>query len=135
MARKKRSESREARRFGVILTVLLLGFASLSLWRQHDLRASLLAGAAGAALLLTFAAFPLWLRIFRLWMKLAEVLSWLMTRVLLSVFFYLVLTPTGLAMRLLGKAPMDLAWKDGRPTYWIDKPEVEYTVERYGKQY
>jgi hypothetical protein len=55
--------------------------------------------------------------------------------VLLGLFFYLVLTPVGLAMRLLGRAPLDLAWKDGRPTYWIDKPDAEYTVERYSKQY
>lgn len=135
MPRKKRSESTEARRFGVILTFLLLALAGFSFWRDHPVRAAIVASAAGAVLLCTFALFPLWLKAFRVWMKLAEVLSWVMTRVLLSIFFFLVLTPTGLVMRLFGKRPLDLTWKDGKPTYWIDKPEGEYTVERYEKQF
>ena len=98
-------------------------------------RAAIVASTAGAVLVCTSAFFPLWLKAFRVWMKFAEVLSWVMTRVLLSIFFFLVLTPTGLVMRLFGRAPLDLAWKDGRPTYWIDKPETEHTVERYEKQF
>ena len=35
----------------------------------------------------------------------ALVLSWVMTRVLLTVFYFLVMTPFGLVMRLLGKRP------------------------------
>jgi hypothetical protein len=135
MPRKKRSEAKEARRFGVILTFLLIGLAGFSFWREHTVRAAIVASAAAAVLLCTFALFPLWLKAFRVWMKFAEVLSWVMTRVLLSIFFFLILTPVGLVMRLLGKAPLDLAWKDGKPTYWIDKPEVEYTIERYEKQF
>jgi hypothetical protein len=135
MPRKKRSESTEARRFGVILTVVLLALAGFSFWRDHPVRAAIVASAAGAVVLCTFAIFPLWLKAFRLWMKLAELLSWVMTRVLLSLFFFLILTPVGLVMRLSGKRPLDLAWKDGKPTYWIDKPEGEYTVERYEKQF
>jgi len=42
---------------------------------------------------------------YRLWMKLAEVLAWINTRVLLGVVFYLVVTPIGLIMRLLGRDP------------------------------
>jgi hypothetical protein len=135
MPRKKRSETKEARRFGVILTFLLLALAGFSFWRDHTVRAALVASGAGAVLVCTFAFFPLWLEAFRWWMKFAEVLSWVMTRVLLSIFFFLVLTPIGLVMRLFGRAPLDLAWKDGKPTYWIDKPETEYTVERYEKQF
>jgi hypothetical protein len=58
-----------------------------------------------------------------------------MTRVVLAIFFYLVLTPVGSVMRLFGRAPLDLAWKDGKPTYWIDRPETENTLERYSKQF
>ena len=42
---------------------------------------------------------------YRLWMKLAEVLAWINTRILLGVVFYLVVTPIGLIMRLLGRGP------------------------------
>ena len=43
---------------------------------------------------------------YRLWMKLAEVLAWINTRILLGVVFYLVVTPIGMIMRLLGRDPM-----------------------------
>src|SRR5262245_12047033 len=43
---------------------------------------------------------------YRLWMKLAEVLAWINTRILLGVVFYLVVTPIGLIMRLRGRDPM-----------------------------
>jgi len=135
MARKKRSETREARKFGVILTILLLGLAGFSYWRDHPGRAIGVSAAAVLVTACTFVAFPLWLRFFRLWMKFAELLSWVMTRVILAIFFYLVLTPVGSVMRLFGRAPLDLDWKDGKPTYWIDREQPESTLERYSKQF
>jgi hypothetical protein len=78
-----------------------------------------------------FALIPVWLRLFRLWMKLADGLSWVTTRLILALFFYVVMTPYGLLSRWLREDPLDLAWKDGRPSYWIDVPEGERTPERY----
>jgi len=40
------------------------------------------------------------------WMKLAEVLAWINTRILLGVVFYGVVTPIGLVMRLFVRDPM-----------------------------
>ena len=135
MARKRRSEERESKRFGAILFVLLGVLSGLSLWRGHAGRAGILGGAAGLAGALAVFALPLWLRLFRLWMKLALGMSWVMTRVILAVFFFLVMTPFGLLMRLLGKDLLDLEWKDGKSTYWIDKESPEATPERYERQY
>lgn len=39
----------------------------------------------------------------KVWMKLAHVLAWINTRILLTVFFYLFLTPTAWIRRLMGK--------------------------------
>ena len=83
----------------------------------------------------TLIAFPLWLQAFRSWMKFAEALGWVMTRVLLTVFYYLFLTPIALLMRLFGKRPLDLAWRDGRASTWIDKTAPESTIERYQRQF
>ncbi len=135
MARKRYSEFREARRFGAIAAVILGAFGGWSLYRMHPVRGAVGLGAAVAVTACFLAAPAAWLRLFRLWMKLAEALSWVMTRVILSVFFYLVLAPVGIALRLLRKNPLDLAWKDGRPSYWVDKPEGDDSLERYGKMY
>ena len=133
---RKKSETKQARFFGLFLTILLAALSAFSLYKDHPVRAAVLGAGSGSVLALTFLARPLWLKLFRLWMKFAEALSWVMTRVVLSVFYFIVLTPVGLVMRLLGKAPLDLAWQDGKATYWIDKSETaEATLERYGKQF
>jgi hypothetical protein len=133
MAKQKRTEAQEAKRFAIILAVLLAAIGGWQLWRERPTVAFILWGIGAAALLLSLLFASLWLRLFRLWMKLAEGLSSVMTRVILSVFFYLILTPIGLFLRLFGKRPLDLSFKDGRATYWIDKPKGEYTLERYRK--
>lgn len=135
MARKGKSEKRQATQFAWILAALLAGIAGFAFWRNHTIRAVACSAAAISAISLSLVAPAIWLRFFRLWMKLAEGMSWVMTRVILSVFFYLILAPVGLVLRLTRKDLLNLAWKDGRTTYWIDKAEGEYSFERYEKQY
>ncbi len=42
----------------------------------------------------------------RWWWRLSHALGWINTRVLLSLFFFVVLTPIGLLFRLLGRDPL-----------------------------
>ena len=44
--------------------------------------------------------------VYRVWMRLGEVLAWINTRIILGVVFYGVVTPIGLVMRLTGRDPM-----------------------------
>jgi hypothetical protein len=132
---KKRTEAQEAKRFGLILAIGLGAIGGWMLYRGRELAPWICIGIGSFALVCSTILPGVWLRLFRLWMKLAEGLSFVMTRVILSVFFFLILTPLGLVMRLIGKRPLDLKYKDGKSTYWIDKPEGEYTLERYRRIY
>lgn len=135
MARRKKSEYRRALEFAVILAILGVAFAALSLLRHHGSRAAIFAGAGLGALALALVARPVWLAFFRVWMKLAEGMGWVMTRVILSLFYYVILTPFGWARRLSGNPTLDTAWRDGKSSYWIDKEPVEASIERYMKRY
>jgi hypothetical protein len=135
MPRKKRTEAEEARRFGLVVAAAAAAVAGWSAFRGHPVRALALGAVALAAAGLPLVASPLWVRLFRVWMRFAEALGRVSTRVLLSVFFYVVLTPAGILSRWLRDDPLDLAWKDGKPTYWKDKDPVPETMERYEKQY
>jgi hypothetical protein len=55
--------------------------------------------------------------IYRVWMGLAVVLNYFISRFILILLYYLVLTPTGLVLRVLGRDILDLKLKD-RPSYW-----------------
>jgi hypothetical protein len=135
LARKKRTEAQEARRFGWMLPIVLGAIAALAYWRGRRTAAEVLVGIGVGGWAASVIVPALWLRFFKAWMKLAEALGFLMTRVLLSAFFFLILTPVGLVMRLIGRDSLNTAFRDGKPTYWIDKEPVETTLDRYEKQF
>ena len=130
-----RDVGKQARHFSWALLVLASALAAFSLWREHPTRAAVVFGVGLLAPVLAYGAPKLWLAFFARWMKFAEVLSWFSTRVILTVFFFLIFTPYAFFLRLIGKAPLDLSWKDGRKTFWIDKPEVAPDLARYRRAY
>lgn len=135
MPRRKKSEQRLALEFAFVLAGLGAGAAGIALWRHHQARAWVIGSIGIAAPVLALLAQPVWLAFFRLWMKLAEGMGWVMTRVILTLFFLLVLTPVGLVRRAMGRPTLDTQWKDGKTSYWIPKETVEPSIERYAKRY
>jgi chromate transport protein ChrA len=131
----KATETVQAKRFAFILPGILAALAVVWVLEGHAARAVVAAVVGAAAFLCSLLAFALWMRFFRQWMKLAHVLGSIVTRLILSVLFFAVLTPLGWVMRLLGRAPLDLAWRDGKPTYWVDKAPVDPNLDRYRKLY
>lgn len=94
------------RAFGYGVGTVLVLLASWLLLRQRQAPAWW-CGAIGALLLVLSWIAPAWLRIpSSLWWRLAHILGWINTRVLLSALFVLMLTPLGLVMRLAGWDPL-----------------------------
>ena len=128
----RNSERRELRRFGVTVGIPLALLAGVGVWRGHTILPAVLGGAAVALGVLALLAPRLLSPVHKLWMKIADALAWFNTRVLLGVVYYLVMTPTGIVMRLMGRDPLDRRLKD-RPTYWIDRkqhPDPRGSMER-----
>ncbi|MDQ1558600.1 MAG: hypothetical protein QOD32_1660 [Pyrinomonadaceae bacterium] len=70
----------------------------------------------------------------RLWMGLAEALGFVMTRVILGVVFFLVVTPIGLVRRLTGGDA--LGRRAGRgESYWKPYTERRADPKHYEKMY
>lgn len=57
----------------------------------------------------------------KIWMTLAIILGWFMTRVILSVLYYLILTPIGFIAKIFGKEFLDLKWNRKQDSYWIKR--------------
>lgn len=53
-----------------------------------------------------------------IWMKLALAMGFIMTNVLLALVFFIAVTLTGLVMRLFGKDPLGLVFRDDMESYW-----------------
>jgi hypothetical protein len=67
-------------------------------------------------------------------MSLAIVMGAFVSRFLLCLVFYLVVTPIGLIMRLLKKDLLDMKLGD-RDSYWQERPEEEYDPVKTEKMY
>lgn len=77
--------------------------------------------------------FPVALQpIYRLWMKLGGVLGWINTRILLSLVYFLLVTPLALVFKALGKDPMNRKLNKKTQSYRKDlKSETtRYDMER-----
>jgi len=108
---------RALRRFGVTVGAVLLVLGGIMLWRQRVAGWPFLS--IGVVMLLAAAVAPGILRsVYRPWMCLALALGWLMTRLLLTVLFFLVVTPIGLIQRLCGKRALEFRRKGDETTYW-----------------
>jgi hypothetical protein len=73
--------------------------------------------------------------VFRVWMGVAVVLGYFMSRIILSLLFYLVVTPIGLAMKLMGKDVLNEKWDRKAESYWIKRDKKTFDKKRYEKLY
>ncbi len=76
-------------------------------------------------------ASPVLRPVYRAWMRFAFVLGWINTRILLGLFFYLVLTPIGWLLRLTGKDLLDRRIDRSAPSYWTRRPPEPLDRSRY----
>lgn len=114
--RNLKPSRKDLRNLGLVF-FLALGIIGLILWWRERPSAAWFGIAA-----LAFGGWGLiWPRglgpLYRLWMGLAVILNYFVSRIILTLLYYLVLTPIGLTLRLLGKDLLDLKWKD-RESYW-----------------
>jgi hypothetical protein len=122
------------RRFGFILGGMftLLGVLSwvLHLWIPWPVL--LIPGVS--VLTIALLNLPLLRHIYKGWMTFARAMAWFQTRLILGLFFYLMLTPLAFIMRLFGRDSMQLKRKSS-DTFWDSRDSTPTEPERYRKQY
>jgi hypothetical protein len=109
------------RSFGLSVGGVLIVIAALLLWRHRVGRAEVV-GVIGAVLVLGGAFAPKLLKWpSDAWWAFAMVLGWVNARVLLSLLFFVILSPLGLLWRLIGRDPL----RRRRSSYpgWTAYPE------------
>jgi len=113
---------------------VLLALAAWLLFRQRAPEMRVALAGAGALLVLAGLLVPARLRAAYLgWMALALAVGWVMSRVVLTLIFAVVLTPLGLLARLTGKRFLALEPDPAAPSYWVRrKPGGQ---RRYDRMY
>jgi saxitoxin biosynthesis operon SxtJ-like protein len=125
--------TRELRRFGLTVGGAFLLLGAWFAWRGRFFYPYLLA--PSVMLIIPGLLFPGVLRrVYIGWMALAFALGIVVSTVLLTLFFYLIVTPIGQAARLLGKDFLSEKWNSSVASYWIlvrhSKPKTKAEYEQ-----
>ena len=70
-----------------------------------------------------------------IWMVFAVILGWFMTRLILGIVFYVVVSPIGLIARLFGKEFLELKNSSLNSSYWNYKDNSRISHQDYEKQF
>ncbi len=110
----------------LVLGVAIFYFSALdnALWLWGMASVLTICGLARPALLKPFH---------KIWMTLGLTLGWFMSRLILTLLFYLVMTPIGLVLRASGKDILNQRIDKNAPTYWTRRTGKERTPETYKK--
>ncbi len=121
--------------FGLLLPVFFAIVGAL-VWRRTG---SLAAGTAVWAVCGTVSAlFALWpasrRRIYVGWMYAVYPIGWAVSHLLLGVVYFVVITPIGLALRILGRDLLERPFDRAAATYWV-RHNPAGPIERYLRQF
>ncbi|HTZ11462.1 MAG TPA: SxtJ family membrane protein [Candidatus Margulisiibacteriota bacterium] len=72
---------------------------------------------------------------YRLWMRLAFILSWVNTRIILITMFYLIFTPIAVILKLMRKDLLDRRIERERLSYWSKKGPRVFNARDYERQF
>ncbi len=132
------SSRKALRSFGILVGGVVLAVAVFVLWKsgwKPGTAVYILAGVGGALMLLGATAPRVLKPVFLVWMALAVVLGYVMTRVILTVVFYAVVSPIGLIMRAVGRDPLERRLDPDAKSYWLEKTYPHNSPKRLEKYY
>lgn len=120
-----KSDNKELQKFGLTIGTVLLIISALMFYYSTELRLHF--GIAGLIVIVSGYLFPKILLPFqKVWMGLALILGFVMSRLILTLLFYLVITPIGLIARLAKKDFLDLSIDNTKKSYWNYREQKEY---------
>jgi hypothetical protein len=126
-----KSTKKDLRNFGLVVGGVLVAIGAFLYWKDRPAHPYFLI--IGGALVLTGLLLPALLKPFqKVWMGFAVVMGFFMTRVILTILFFLVLTPLAIIAKLVGKRFLELKPDKTKMSYWniretkpLDKKEYE----------
>ncbi len=107
------------RNFGMVFSIVFLIIALWPLLKQNDLRLWSLF-ISGIFFVLGLFNSKLLSPLNKTWFKFGIFLGGFIAPIVMGIIFFLVVTPTGLIMKLLRKDLLNLK-KNKKKTYWLDK--------------
>ena len=136
-AQAPETTQKHLREFGLLVGSILL-LVSSYWWFYRDIyeTARYIMFPIGALLFLIGLVVPSVLKpAYKVWMTIAHVLAWVNTRILISLIFFLVITPIGFVMRLIKGDLLGEKFHSDSDTYWTETEAPESIKEHCERQF
>ncbi len=128
------NEKKKLRKFGITLGILFGILGGIFSW--WGIGAARYLYIAAGFLIVSGLFVPMLLKpVEKGWMALALALNWVMTRVILGILFYTLITIVGFIWRIVNRDPLGLRFDRGAATYWIPRKQDLADKERFERQY
>jgi len=128
-----KTSNKDIRSFGITIGIILFIISAVLFY--YDKSSYQIIAYIGGGFISLGLIIPILLKpIYILWMTFAVILGWVMTRVILSLVFYIIITPIGIITRLLGEDFLDLK-KIKADSYWNNRDSSEELNQNYEKQF
>ena len=129
-----KTSNRDLRKFGLMVGGGFAVLGLLFLWRLKPHWPYF--GWPGAVLMAFGAVLPRALKyVYIAWMSVAFVLGFIISHIILGLFFFLVITPIGLLARLFGKDFLSLKLDAKAKSYWLPRESKSKSPADYERQF
>lgn len=123
----------EGRKFGLLVGAAFLTITGI-LWWRGKMGALPYTGGIGGLLILGGLLIPGSLGpVYRAWMGLALILSKVTTPIFMGIIYFLVITPTGFVMRLVGRR--GLVHEAKNDSYWMERSSPPPAASQMQRQF
>jgi hypothetical protein len=130
-----KNERKDMRVFGIAMAVVL---GAIGIWQfvaGRSVAGTVLVSIAAAFLAAALLVPPVLRPLYVPWRWFGFVMGFFMTRVILTVFYFLVITPFAVVRRLLGKDSLERSLDRDAATWWLERDGEPPPRERYERQF
>ena len=126
-------ETKKIREFGIIIGSIILVIVSMMFFKEKEFYKFLLY--IGVFVFFSGLLLPNILKPFYwIWMLFSLIIGWFMTRIILSILFYTIITPTGLILRLFRINYLELN-NNNKSSFWNNRDSQIEKSQDYEKQF
>ena len=122
------------KKFGITMGIILTIIGFSLLWKKNNYFEYFFFLAAAffvSGLILPSVLKP----VYKAWMALSVVMGFIMTRIIMVIIFYLIVTPLRLVASMAGKEFLDMKIDKSVKSYWIVREKTQRVKSDYERQF
>jgi hypothetical protein len=122
------------KKFGITMGVILTIIGLYLFWKKNNYAEYFLFVAVAISMLGLILPSAL-KHVYKVWMALAVLMGFIMTRVIMIIIFYLLVTPISLIASITGKKFLDMKIIKSKKSYWIAREKTKIEKVDYERQF